>query len=45
VKERVEMTIEYRSTEKMGCANVLTKPLQGSQFKAERYDLTNWKEV
>jgi hypothetical protein len=45
VKERVEAgeaVIEHLRTEKM-FANVLTKPLQGSQFILERQGLTNWE--
>ena len=44
VKERVdtkEARIEYLRTEDM-YANVLTKPLQGSQFVRERDSLTGW---
>ena len=44
VKERVdtgEAKIEYLRTEDM-YANVLTKPLQGSQFVREREALTGW---
>jgi hypothetical protein len=44
VKERVdtrEVRIEYLRTEDM-YANVLTKPLQGSQFVRERDALTGW---
>jgi hypothetical protein len=29
-------------TEMMGAANILTKPLSGKQFLAERQALTNW---
>jgi Reverse transcriptase (RNA-dependent DNA polymerase) len=44
-KERVdngEMTIMHKGTKEM-YANVLTKPLQGSQFVYERTCLTGWK--
>lgn len=44
VKERVdmgEMRIEHKGTKEM-YANVLTKPLQGSQFIYERECLTGW---
>ena len=44
IKERVdegEIKIEHLATELMP-ANILTKPLQGEQFKAERFMLTNW---
>ena len=44
VAERVingEITIEHLGTEKM-FANILTRPMQGSQFKLERQGLTNW---
>ena len=46
LKERVdegEMQIEHLATELMP-ANILTKPLQGEQFRAERFMLTNWPE-
>ncbi len=46
-KERVdsgEMVIEHMPTERMGPANVLSKPLQGAQFRQERDELTNWAE-
>ena len=45
VKERVdkgEMKIEHKGTKEM-YANVLTKPLQGSQFAYERESLTGWE--
>ena len=45
VKERVdtgEVRVEYLPSEDM-YANVLTKPLQGSQFR-ERDGLTGWTE-
>ena len=45
VKERVESgeaVVEHLRTEKM-FANILTKPLQGSQFQEERRGLTNWE--
>lgn len=45
IAERVadgEVVIEHLSTEKMH-ANVLTKPVQGSQFLQEREGLTNWR--
>ena len=44
VKERVdtgEVRVEYLRSEDM-YANVLTKPLQGSQFQRERGGLTGW---
>ena len=44
LKERVdegEIRIEHLATELMP-ANILTKPLQGEQFKAERFMLTHW---
>ena len=44
LKERVqiqEVVLEHLATEKM-IANLLTKPLQGSQFVSEREMLTNW---
>ena len=46
LKERVdqgEIRIEHLATELMP-ANILTKPLQGEQFKTERFMLTNWPE-
>ena len=46
VKEQVdtgEVRVEYLPSEDM-YANVLTKPLQGSQFKRERDGLTGWTE-
>jgi hypothetical protein len=46
VKDRVdngEAEVIHLRTELM-FANLLTKPLQGAQFKAERYSLTNWAE-
>ena len=46
LKERVdegEIKIEHLATELMP-ANILTKPLQGEQFKTERFMLTNWPE-
>jgi hypothetical protein len=45
VKERVdtgEATIIHLGTAEM-YANLLTKPLQGSQFIAERLALTGWR--
>jgi virulence-associated protein VapD len=44
INERVsnkEINIEHLGTEKM-FANILTKPIQGSQFTGERKMLTNW---
>ena len=44
VKQRVdtgEVRVEYLRSEDM-YANVLTKPLQGSQFRRERDGLTGW---
>jgi hypothetical protein len=44
VKERVdtgEVRVQYLRSEDM-YANVLTKPLQGSQFQRERDGLTGW---
>ena len=46
LKERVdvgEVRVEYLRTEDM-YANVLTKPLQGSQFLRERDGLTGWSK-
>ena len=46
IKERVdtgEVRVEYLPSADM-YANVLTKPLQGSQFKRERDGLTGWTE-
>jgi hypothetical protein len=37
-----EVAIEHLPTEQM-FANVLTKPLQGEQFRRERQGLTNWE--
>jgi len=45
VSDRVaekEVIVRHLSTEHM-FANVLTKPLQGAQFCAERDELTNWR--
>ena len=45
VKERMangELQVTHLGTEHMGAANILTKPLQGSQFIKERLQLTNW---
>ena len=36
-----EIAIVHRATELMGAANVMTKPIQGTQFQNERYQLTN----
>ena len=36
-----EITITHRATELMGAANIMTKPIQGTQFQNERYQLTN----
>ena len=36
-----ELKLVHVRTEDM-CANILTKPLQGSQFERERRLLTNW---
>ena len=47
VKERIdrgEVKVEYLRSEDM-YANVLTKPLQGSQFQRERDGLTGWTSV
>ena len=38
-----EVVVEKLATEEMP-ANILTKPLQGSQFKYERKLLTNWRD-
>ena len=38
-----QVVVEKLATEEMP-ANILTKPLQGSQFKYERKLLTNWKD-
>jgi len=46
INERVkngEINIEHLGTEKM-FANLLTKPIQGSQFVNERQMLTNWND-
>ena len=40
--EDKEIVVRHLSTKKM-FANVLTKPLQGSQFRSERNELTNWE--
>jgi hypothetical protein len=45
ITERVnngEIVVEYLPTESM-VANLLTKPVQGSQFVNERKMLTNWE--
>jgi hypothetical protein len=45
IKERLddgEARVTHMSTDLMGPANVLTKPLQGNQFVIERQALTNW---
>jgi hypothetical protein len=39
--ENGEVRIEHLETSKM-FANVLTKPVQGQQFRTERTGLTNW---
>ncbi len=47
IKERLEdgeARVTHMSTDLMGPANVLTKPLQGSQFIVERQALTNWDD-
>ena len=47
VKERVdqgEARVVHLGTKSM-YANVLTKPLQGSQFKEERKGLTGWEDI
>lgn len=47
VKERVdsgEVVIKHMGTKDM-YANLLTKPLQGAQFIAERKALTGWSTV
>jgi hypothetical protein len=47
VKERVtngEMVLEHKGTKDM-YANILTKPLQGGQFKYERECLTGWVQT
>ena len=36
-----EVVLEHLGTEDM-FANILTKPVQGAQFKRERLGLTNW---
>jgi hypothetical protein len=38
----IEAECTHLRTELMGPANILTKPLQGEQFRAERQALTNW---
>ena len=40
--EKKEATVVHKGTKEM-YANVLTKPLQGSQFIYERECLTGWK--
>jgi hypothetical protein len=45
ITDRVKMgegVLTHLSTELMGPANILTKPLQGAQFLTERRALTNW---
>ena len=42
--EREIVEIIYLSTKLMGAANILTKPVVGSQFIVERDDLTNWNK-
>jgi hypothetical protein len=37
-----EAYLTHMKTEMMGAANILTKPLSGKQFLAERQALTNW---
>ena len=37
-----EAYVTHMKTEMMGAANILTKPLSGKQFLAERQALTNW---
>ena len=34
--------IEHKPTHEMGPANILTKELNGFQFRNERYDVTKW---
>ena len=41
--DKGEVIVEKLATEEMP-ANILTKPLQGSQFRYERKLLTNWKD-
>jgi hypothetical protein len=44
LKEQVDLgvvEIKHLGTSKM-FANLLTKPVQGKQFRQERYGLTNW---
>ena len=36
--------IKYKPTLEMGAANILTKVLQGMQFRTERYDVTKWND-
>ena len=46
LKERVDMgeaRVVHLGTKKM-YANLLPKPLQGAQFKSERYEITGWEE-
>ena len=43
--EREIVEIVYLSTKLMGAANILTKPVVGSQFIVERDDLTNWDKM
>ena len=40
----VEARVTHLGTELMGPANILTKPLQGEQFRIERQALTNWDQ-
>ena len=46
LKERVDMgeaVVKHLGTKQM-YANILTKPLQGAQFKSERHGLTGWED-
>ena len=46
LKKRVdtgEARVVHLGTKDM-YANLLTKPLQGAQFKSERYGITGWEE-
>ena len=43
--EREIVEIVYLSTKLMGAANILTKPVVGSQSIVERDELTNWDKM
>ena len=40
-----EVKVEYLPTAQMGPANILTKTLQGCQYRTERFDVTRWDDV